>query len=81
VGTMRAMAIVEYGQPLQRVDLAVPSPGPESVLVRVHACGVSYSDYKTATGHILFSDRLRLPHVAGHEIVGDVVERGLARDV
>src|ERR687886_3026353 len=46
------------------------------VLVRVRACGVCYSDYKTATGRMPFSAGLKLPHVPGHEIVGDVVETG-----
>jgi D-arabinose 1-dehydrogenase-like Zn-dependent alcohol dehydrogenase len=37
---------------------------------------VCYSDYKTSTGHMPFSEQLRLPHVAGHEIAGQVVEAG-----
>ena len=73
---MRAMAIVDYARPLEPLDVDVPRPEPGTVLVRIRACGVCYSDYKTATGHMPFSARLKLPHVAGHEIVGDVVEAG-----
>ena len=73
---MRALAIVDYARPLEAVELDVPHPDAGMVLVRVRACGVCYSDYKTATGRMPFSAGLKLPHVPGHEIVGDVVETG-----
>lgn len=73
---MRAMAVVDYTRPLERLELPVPSPRPGEVLVRVLACGVCYSDLKTATGHMPYSPTLRLPHVPGHEIVGEVAARG-----
>ncbi len=73
---MRAMAVVDYRRPLELVERSVPTPGPGEVLVRVLACGVCYSDVKTATGHMPYSPTLRLPHVPGHEIVGTVAARG-----
>jgi 2-desacetyl-2-hydroxyethyl bacteriochlorophyllide A dehydrogenase len=69
---MRAMAVVDYARPLELIELPVPKPGPGQVLVRVLYCGICYSDYKTITGHMPFSSTLRLPHVAGHEIAGEV---------
>lgn len=73
---MRAMAVVDYGSPLQLLDLPEPRPREGQVLVRVLTCGVCYSDVKTSRGHMPFSKDLRLPHVPGHEICGEVVEAG-----
>jgi D-arabinose 1-dehydrogenase-like Zn-dependent alcohol dehydrogenase len=38
--TMRAMVLEEPGQPLKWLEVPAPQPGPEQVLLRVHACGV-----------------------------------------
>jgi D-arabinose 1-dehydrogenase-like Zn-dependent alcohol dehydrogenase len=70
------MAVVQYGQPLQVCDVPVPEPGHGQVLLRVRYCGVCYSDYKVAMGRMPFSAGLRLPHVGGHEISGEVVGSG-----
>lgn len=71
---MRAMAVVDYGSPLEPMELAEPAVPEGSVLVRILTCGVCYSDVKTARGHMAYSDILSLPHVPGHEICGEVVE-------
>lgn len=71
---MRAMAVVDYHSPLKLIDLPMPSVEPGSVLIRILTCGVCYSDYKTAHGKMAYSPTLRLPHVPGHEICGEVVE-------
>lgn len=71
---MKAMAVVAYDQPLQLLDLPVPEVGAGEVLVRVLACGVCYSDVKTARGKMAFSPTLPLPHVPGHEIAAEVVQ-------
>lgn len=73
---MRAMAVTDYTAPLQLIDLPDPEVQPGSVLIRVLACGVCYSDLKTARGHMAYSATLKLPHVPGHEISGEVVEAG-----
>jgi D-arabinose 1-dehydrogenase-like Zn-dependent alcohol dehydrogenase len=73
---MKAMAVVDYARPLERIDLPVPEPGPGAVLVRILYCGVCYSDVKTATGRMPYSAELRLPHVPGHEIAGEVAAVG-----
>jgi alcohol dehydrogenase len=49
---------------------------PGFVLIRILACGVCFSDYKTVRGRMAFSPTLKLPHVPGHEICGEVVEAG-----
>lgn len=73
---MRAMAVLDYERPLELLDLPVPTPGDGEVLVRVRYCGVCYSDVKTVTGHMPYSPTLKLPHVAGHEIAGEVESAG-----
>ncbi len=74
--TMRAMALERYGEPLKMIDLPVPTPGPGQVLVRVLGCGVCRSDLKITAGTMPFSPTLRLPHVPGHEISGEVTSLG-----
>jgi 2-desacetyl-2-hydroxyethyl bacteriochlorophyllide A dehydrogenase len=69
---MRAMAVVDYARPLEPIDLPMPRPREGEALVRILSCGVCYSDVKIASGHMPFSRSLRLPHVPGHEIVGEV---------
>ena len=71
---MRAMAVTSYSAPLELIDLPVPEVRPGFVLIRVLACGVCYSDFKTAHGRMFFSSTLKLPHVPGHEICGEVAE-------
>lgn len=73
---MRAMAIVDYREPLQLLDLPLPEVKPGYVLLRILTCGVCFSDYKTSKGLMHYSASLTLPHVPGHEICGEVVEAG-----
>src|SRR5437763_13667212 len=73
---MRAMAVVDYAEPLQLIDLPEPTVPDGWVLLRILTCGVCYSDLKTARGHMPYSAQLRLPHLVGHEIAGEVVRAG-----
>jgi propanol-preferring alcohol dehydrogenase len=70
---MRAMVLSDPGTPLREVDLPVPTPGPEQVLVRVRACGVCRTDLHVMDGEL---PEPKLPLVLGHEIVGTVAGRG-----
>jgi propanol-preferring alcohol dehydrogenase len=74
---MRAMVLREQRQPLQLMDVPVPRPGPEQVLIQVHACGVCRTDL-----HILDGDlkEPKLPLILGHQIVGTVVRTGESVD-
>lgn len=71
---MRAMAITAYGQPLSPLDVAEPDVPAGYALLEIAACGVCFSDVKTARGLMPYSTELRLPHVPGHEIAGRVLE-------
>ena len=70
---MRAMAVERYGEPLVPIELPEPDVPPGFALLEVRTCGVCFSDVKTSRGMMPFSDRLRLPHVPGHEIFGFVL--------
>ena len=70
---MRAMALTEFGKPLELLDLPDPELRPDSVLLDVLGCGVCYSDYKMISGTFDFCSSLPLPHIPGHEVCGRVV--------
>jgi len=71
--TMQAMVLDEQREPLQHREVAVPTPAPNQVLIRVHACGVCRTDL-----HIVDADLTepKLPLIPGHEIVGTIVAKG-----
>jgi 2-desacetyl-2-hydroxyethyl bacteriochlorophyllide A dehydrogenase len=71
---MRAMAVVSYSAPLKLIDLPEPGRITSSVLIRILTCGVCYTDVKISSGHMPFSGNLKLPHVPGHEICGEVIQ-------
>jgi alcohol dehydrogenase, propanol-preferring len=73
--TMWAMVLEAPGQPLQWLAMPVPRPGPEQVLIKVHACGVCRTDLHVLDGELAHP---KLPLILGHEIVGTVVETGPA---
>ena len=71
--TMKAMVLEEQGQPLKMKEVPVPRPGPEQVLIRVHACGVCRTDLHIVDGEL---EEPKLPLILGHQIVGSVVQLG-----
>jgi NADPH2:quinone reductase len=77
---MRAIQQREWGGPevLECVDIAVPEPADDEVLIRVTRSGVNFDDAWTgATGFSRFTGRLgELPAVPGGEIVGTRVDTG-----
>jgi alcohol dehydrogenase, propanol-preferring len=70
---MRAMQFTAPHTPLQDVELPVPTPGPEQVLVEVRACGVCRTDLHVVDGELPDPKR---PLIPGHEIVGIVAGKG-----
>jgi alcohol dehydrogenase, propanol-preferring len=68
---LKQLAPVE-SRPLELVDLPVPQPGPEEILVKVSACGVCHTELDEIEGRV----QAKLPIVPGHEIVGRVESRG-----
>ncbi|HEX8074623.1 MAG TPA: NADPH:quinone oxidoreductase family protein [Thermoleophilaceae bacterium] len=72
---MRAIQLTEWGGPevLELVDLAVPEPGEDEVLIRVARAGVNFADLHQRED--AYVARYELPFVPGGEVAG-VVERG-----
>jgi D-arabinose 1-dehydrogenase-like Zn-dependent alcohol dehydrogenase len=68
---MKALRLVQSGQPLRMQELPVPEIGPKDVLVRVKAAGICHSDAHYRAG---VSQVHPLPRTLGHEIAG-VVEK------
>jgi NADPH:quinone reductase len=77
---MKAIRIEQYGGPevLQRVEIDIPSPGPDDVLIRVGCAGINFMDVHTRQGKYKTSRTypVRLPCTLGMEGAGEVVEAG-----
>lgn len=74
---MRAMVQVDFGGPevvLLR-DVVEPAVGPDDLLVRVAACGLNRLDVIQRRGPGVLPG-FRLPHIAGMDIAGTVVDVG-----
>jgi len=75
---MRAIQVSEFGGPevLELVDLDVPEPGADEVLIRVARAGINFAD--THQRENQYVAKYGLPFVPGGEVTG-TVERGAAR--
>lgn len=71
--SMRAMVLGEARRPLREMQVPMPAPGADQVLVRVLACGVCRTDLHVVDGEL---PRPKLPLILGHQIIGTVVGRG-----
>jgi L-iditol 2-dehydrogenase len=69
---MKALLLSQYRH-LELIDLAVPVPGRDEVLIRVAACGICGSDVHGYDG---FSGRRIPPLVMGHEAAGTIAATG-----
>jgi propanol-preferring alcohol dehydrogenase len=74
-GSMQAMVLEQAGRPLVLKLLPLPSPSHNQVLVRIIACGVCRTDLHIVDGEL---GKPKLPLIIGHEIVGEVVQKGRA---
>lgn len=74
MSTMKAVQYRSFGPSsvLELVDVPLPVPGPDEMLVRVAACGVNFKDIYERTG--LY--RIPLPAIPGSEAAGTVVQVG-----
>jgi propanol-preferring alcohol dehydrogenase len=71
--TMCAMVLEAPKKPLRAMDMPVPRPCSDEVLIRVRACGVCRTDLHIVDGELPEPKPLLIP---GHEIVGTVVQKG-----
>ena len=66
---MKAVRMVETGQPLEFQQIPIPSIGEGDILVRVRAAGICHSDAHYRAGR---SSMGRMPITLGHEVAGEV---------
>jgi len=59
--------------PLELVDLPIPEPDSEGILLRVKVCGVCHTDLHTVEGEL---PEVKLPIIPGHQLVGVVEKHG-----
>lgn len=64
---MRVVRVRQAKGPFELVEQEIPEPGPGSVRIRVHACGICHSDSLTKEG--LFPG-IEYPRAPGHEVAG-----------
>ena len=64
------------GGAFETVNRQVPEPGPQTVRIKIEACGVCHSDVFVKEGHW---PGLQYPRVTGHEVAGviDAVGTGV----
>ena len=79
-GTMRAVALTEYGPPevLSVREMPDPPVGPDVVLVRVAAAGVNPVDLLIRQGHLRSYYPHHEPLVPGFDVAGTVEQAGPA---
>lgn len=76
---MKAAVLHAFKTPLSLEEVARPEAGPDEVLIEVEVCGVCHSDLHVADGDWRqLGGIVKKPLILGHEIVGQVVERGAA---
>src|SRR5271170_913691 len=66
---MRAAVAPAVGSPWQIKDVPQPQPGPNQVLVQMHASSICYTDVHLTLGHFPG----QFPRILGHEPVGEIV--------
>jgi len=64
---MRAVQISAPGGPFELVERPIPDPPPNTVRLKVEACGVCHSDSIVKEGHM---PGIRYPRIPGHEVAG-----------
>ena len=82
---MKSYQVIDFGRPLQDIDLADPSPTGDEVVVAVRAAGVCHSDLHIWEGsydlgggrRLMLRDRgIPLPLTLGHETAGEIISIG-----
>ena len=75
MASMKAVTFEDFGAPavLRAASVERPEPGPDEVLVRIHAAGICYHDVLSRAGKIPGGKSGR---ILGHEIAGEIVSLG-----
>jgi len=70
---MKAAVVTKPGMDFEIQEREIPQPGLGEVRIKVHACGICFSDHLVKDGHW---PGLAYPRVPGHEVAGVVDEIG-----
>ncbi|MDX1586980.1 MAG: alcohol dehydrogenase [Balneolaceae bacterium] len=70
---MKAMQVKEAGGDFEQVELDIPEPAKDEVLIKVEACGICHSDAFVKEGTM---PGIEYPRVPGHEVIGVVESAG-----
>ncbi len=73
---MKAVALKDFGQPVELVELDVPAPGAGQVLVKVKAASVNGFDIAVSNGYLQGMMEHRFPVVIGKDFAGTVEALG-----
>jgi len=73
MATMKAMQVKKPGDDFQLVEIPIPAPKENEVLIKVEACGICHSDAIVKDG---WYPNLQYPLVPGHEVIGIITEVG-----
>jgi len=68
---MKAIQVPAKGEKMKLVNVPIPKPKKEQVLIRVEACGVCNGDSATING-----SAPEYPRIPGHEVIGTIKEIG-----
>ncbi|NUA27474.1 alcohol dehydrogenase catalytic domain-containing protein [Cupriavidus basilensis] len=76
---MKAVQIQKHGpaESLAIVDVDMPAPGPDDLIIRVHAVGVNRLDLLLREGSVF---QVPLPRIPGTDFAGDIVDVGVNVD-
>ncbi len=69
----RIASFQDNPEPLMSVDIPVPEPAADEVLIRINACGVCHTELDEIEGRTPPSE---LPMIPGHEVIGRVAGKG-----
>lgn len=73
---MRAIAVSDFGSAPEVVDVPVPVPGPNEILLRIHAAGMNPFDWKVADGALRDVVPHSFPLILGNDAAGVVEQTG-----
>ena len=60
-------------RPLKLLDIEIPNPRPDQVLIKVKVCGICLTDLHVVEGDLEMKQQ---PIIPGHQIVGEIVQCG-----
>jgi len=70
---MRAAIVPSVHGKWELREIPRPEPGPNQVLIKIHASGLCYTDVHFTDGEL----PMELPHILGHEPAGEIVALGV----